>query len=93
MMTKAQFVDALKESLPDVFPTKAAADKAFDAFCDTLVKGVAEGGVRLPQVGSFSVAERSARTGRNPQTGAEIQIPARKVVKFSPAKILKEEIN
>ena len=94
MLTKAQFVEALKDALPDVFKTKAGADKAFDAFCDILAKAVSDNsGVRLPNVGSFSVSERSARTGRNPQTGSPITIPAKKVVKFSASKNLKESLN
>lgn len=94
MLTKAEFVSALKEALPEVFETKVSAEKAYDAFCDVLAKGVAdEGGVRLPSVGAFSVADRAARTGRNPQTGQPITIAARKVVKFSAAKALTEQVN
>jgi DNA-binding protein HU-beta len=93
MLTKAQFVESLKDSLPDVFTTKASAEKTFDAFCNIMAKGISSGeGVRLPNVGSFTVAERSARTGRNPQTGQSINIPAKKVVKFSAAKTLKEDL-
>ena len=92
MLTKAQFVGALKDQLPDVFTTKASADKAFDAFCQILADGIADSGVRLPNVGSFSLNQRAARTGRNPQTGAAIQIPAKKVVKFSAARTLTEKL-
>ncbi len=94
MMTKTQFVEALRESLPEVFTTKASADKAFDVFCKLLADGiVADEGVRLPNVGAFSLGKRAARTGRNPKTGEEIRIPARKVIKFAPAKNLKEAVN
>ena len=94
MFTKAQFVAALKDQLPEVFPTKASADKAFDAFCAILAKGISDNsGVRLPNVGSFTVSKRAARTGRNPQTGAPIKIKAKKVVKFSVAKTLNEDLN
>lgn len=93
MFTKAQFVAALTGKLPEVFTTKASADKAFDAFCSILADGIGDGGVRLPNVGSFTVSERAARTGRNPQTGASIKIPAKKVVKFSVAKSLSESLN
>jgi len=93
MLTKAQFVESLKDALPDVFPTKASAEKAFDAFCDILAKSVGSGqGVRLPNVGSFAVSQRAARTGRNPQTGKTITIPAKKVVKFTTAKALKDSL-
>jgi DNA-binding protein HU-beta len=91
MMTKAEFVAALKNSLPDVFASKAGAEKAYDAFCAILEKAVSSGeGVRLPGIGSFSVVKRAARTGRNPQTGKTITIPARKAVKFSVAKGLSD---
>jgi DNA-binding protein HU-beta len=43
--------------------------------------------------GTFEVSERAAKTGRNPQTGEEIQIPACKVPKFKPGKALKDEVN
>ncbi|MBG3877479.1 MULTISPECIES: HU family DNA-binding protein [Nitratidesulfovibrio] len=94
MLTKAEFVAALKEALPDVFVTKVSAEKAYDAFCRVLADGVANGaGVRLPGVGAFSVTERAARTGRNPQTGQSISIPARKAVKFMAAKTLVDGLN
>jgi DNA-binding protein HU-beta len=94
MYTKAQVVEALKEALPEVFKTKASAEKTFDALCEILSNGIAAGGgIRLPDIGSFSVAERAARTGRNPQTGKPLKIPAKKVVKFSAAKTLKESLN
>jgi len=93
MMTKAEFVSAMKDGLPDVFSSKAGAEKAYDAFCDILAKAISSGeGVRLPGIGSFSVVERAARTGRNPQTGKTITIPARKAVKFSVAKGLSEDL-
>jgi len=91
MMTKAEFVSAMKDALPDVFTSKAGAEKAYDVFCDILAKSVSNGeGVRLPGIGSFSVVQRAARTGRNPQTGKTITIPARKAVKFSVAKGLSD---
>lgn len=91
MMTKAEFVTTLKDSLPDVFASKAGAEKAYDTFCAILEKAVSKGqGVRLPGIGSFTVVQRAARTGRNPQTGKTITIPARKAVKFSVAKGLSD---
>ena len=93
MFTKAQFVEALKKELPDVFSTKAGAEKAFDAFCTVLAKGIkSKKRVRLPNVGSFTVVKRKARAGRNPRTGAKIKIPAKRVVKFSVSKGLKEKV-
>ena len=93
MFTKAQFIETLKAELPEVFGTKAAAEKAFDTFC-SIISGKLNKGerLRLPGVGSFTVSKRAARKGRNPQTGAAIKIPARKVVKFSVAKGLKKSL-
>lgn len=93
MFTKAQFIETLKDDLPEIFTTKASAEKAFDTFCDLIASKLQAGErLRLPGVGSFDVAERAARTGRNPQTGKAIKIPARKVVKFSVAKGLKDSL-
>ena len=93
MMTKAEFVTALKDTLPEVFASKAGAEKAYDAFCAILEKAVKKGeGVRLPGIGSFTVVQRAARTGRNPQTGKEIKIKAKKVPRFTAGKALKDTI-
>ena len=79
-MNKAELIDAIASSAG---LTKADAKKALDAFVDTTTDALKKGDrVALVGFGSFSVAERSARTGRNPQTGKEITIPAKKVVKF-----------
>lgn len=88
-MTKAAFVAALKQALPDSFPTKATAEKAYMAFCAILADAILAGdGARLPGVGSFSLARRAARTGRNPRTGQAVRIPARNAVKFSASRSL-----
>ncbi len=90
-MNKAQLIDAIAG---DSGLTKADAKKALDAFIK-VTGGVLKGGDRVALVGfgSFGVSERSARTGRNPQTGAEIQIPAKKVVKFKAGSELTDSIN
>ncbi|MCK5823194.1 MAG: HU family DNA-binding protein [Bacteroidales bacterium] len=79
-MNKAQLIDAIasKSQL-----TKADAKKALEAFVET-TSGALKTGDRVALVGfgSFSINERKERTGRNPQTGKEIIIPAKKVVKF-----------
>ena len=49
--------------------------------------------ITLPGIGKLSVTHRAARTGRNPQTGAEIQIPAKRAPHFTPAKVLKDACN
>lgn len=65
--------------------TKADAKKGLDATIDAVSAALKAGDrVSLVGFGSFSVSERGARTGRNPQTGKEIKIAAKKVVKFKP---------
>lgn len=79
-MNKTQLVDAMasEAKLP-----KAVAKKALEAFLTTASKALKKGErVALIKFGSFSVTKRSARQGRNPQTGKAITISARKVVKF-----------
>ena len=89
-MNKAQLIDAIaaKAGL-----TKADAKKALDAFIDATSEAL-KGGDRVALVGfgSFSVAKRNARTGRNHQTGKEITIPARSIVKFKPGSELSEGV-
>ena len=67
--------------------SKAQAGKALDSVINTVQKSLKKGDkVTLVGFGTWSVAKRSARTGRNPQTGAAIKIPAKKVVKFKAGK-------
>jgi DNA-binding protein HU-beta len=74
--------------------SKAAAGKALDAMMKSITGELMTGGrVSLVGFGSFSVSERAARDGRNPQTGATIKIPARKVVKFKAGSELKDSVN
>ncbi len=81
-MNKAQLVDAIAEKAG---LTKADAKKGLDATIDAVSEALKTGGrVALVGFGSFSVSKREARTGRNPQTGKEIKIAAKKVVKFKP---------
>jgi len=73
--------------------TKADATRVLDAFMMTVQDAVQQGDqVVLPGFGSFSTVNRSARKGRNPQSGEEIQIPASRSVKFKPGKKLKEAV-
>lgn len=67
----------------------AAVDAVFGSIQDTLAKGEK---VQLIGFGNFEVRDRAARKGRNPQTGAEIQIPASKVPAFKPGKALKDAV-
>lgn len=79
-MNKAELIDAMASGSG---LSKADAKKALDAFIDATGNALANGDrIALVGFGSFGISERSARTGRNPQTGKEINIPAKKVVKF-----------
>lgn len=74
--------------------TKAAVESVLSSFFDTLISKTKDGAkVSWPGFGSFQTAVRPARKGRNPQTGATIDIPESTVMKFSAAKALKEELN
>lgn len=90
-MNKAELIDAIASGAEI---SKADAKKALDSFQEA-VSNTLKGGGRISLVGfgSFSVSERSARTGRNPQTGKEIQIPAKKVVKFKAGAELSDAVN
>ena len=89
-MNKADLVDAISAGTG---LSKADAGKALDAALDAVTKSLSGGdAVSLVGFGNFSVTRRNARTGRNPQTGAEIQIPARNAVKFSAGKALKDAV-
>ncbi|MDP5324423.1 MAG: HU family DNA-binding protein [Litorivicinaceae bacterium] len=90
-MNKAELIDAIAASAG---LSKADAGKALDATL-AAVTGALKGGdsVSLVGFGTFQVKERAARTGRNPQTGATIQIAAAKVPGFKAGKALKDAVN
>ncbi len=74
--------------------TKTDSAKAVDAFVAAVTNALKKGDeVRLVGFGTFSVAKRAATTGRNPRTGAEIKIAARKQAKFKAGKALQEAVN
>jgi DNA-binding protein HU-beta len=86
-MTKAEFVAAVAAELE---VSKTVAAETVEAFLKVTTDLLKVGDkITFPGFGTFEVAERSARTGRNPQTGAEIQIAASKSGKFSAGKNLK----
>ena len=90
-MNKQDLIDVIASSadLP-----KAAAARALEAVTGTISKTLSQGEqVVLIGFGTFDVAQRAARTGRNPQSGQPIQIPASRVVRFKAGKALKDEIN
>ena len=90
MTTKAEFVDlvAAKAGLG-----KKDAQAAVDAFLDTVTDALSRGSdVTFSGFGKFSVAERSARKGINPATGKQIDIPAKKLPKFTAGAALKKSV-
>lgn len=90
-MNKSELIDAIAESA-DI--SKAAAGRAVDAVVESVTEALKKGDqVTLIGFGTFSVKERAARTGRNPQTGAEIQIAAAKIPSFKAGKALKDAVN
>lgn len=90
-MNKAQLIDAIAA---ESGLTKADSKKALDAFIKVTGEALkANDKIALVGFGSFGVSERSARTGRNPSTGAEIKIAAKKVVKFKPGSELNDAVN
>ncbi|OUM89711.1 MAG: DNA-binding protein [Bacillus thermozeamaize] len=73
--------------------SKKDAAKAVDAVFEAITQALKNGDkVQLIGFGNFEVRERAARKGRNPQTGAEIEIAASRVPAFKPGKALKEEV-
>ena len=90
-MNKTQLVEKIAENA-DL--SKASAGRALDALIEAISDSLKDGDqVALVGFGTFSVRERSARTGRNPQTGSEINIPAAKVPGFKAGKALKDAVN
>lgn len=90
-MNKTELVAAIAEQAE---LSKKDAEKALKAFTDIVGAELKKGEkIQLVGFGTFEVAERAARTGRNPQTGAEMTIPASKAPKFKAGKALKDSIN
>ncbi|MBT2259767.1 HU family DNA-binding protein [Priestia megaterium] len=89
-MKKAELIDAVatKSELTKQ-DSKKAVDALFETISNTLAK---EEKIQLLGFGTFEVRERAERTGRNPQTGEEMTIPASKVPAFKPGKELKEAV-
>lgn len=90
-MNKSELIEAIAASA-DI--SKAAAGRALDAVTDSITDALKEGDqVALVGFGTFLVKDRAARTGRNPQTGNPIDIPAAKIPSFKPGKGLKDAVN
>jgi DNA-binding protein HU-beta len=89
-MTKMELITVMAK---DAGITKAAAAEALESYIGAVTKELKKNGkFGLVGFGSFSVVTRKARKGRNPQTGEEIKIKAKKVVKFKPGKVLAEKV-
>jgi len=89
-MTKADLIVTManEAKIP-----KVAAEKALNAFTFSVTKALKKGEkLTLTGFGTFSVVKRRARAGRNPQTGKEVKIPARKVAKFKAGSLLKRAV-
>ena len=90
-MTKAELVEAIRA---EAGIGKGQAEAAVEAFLNAVTKSLKKGEkLTLTGFGTFGVSNRKARVGRNPQTGDDIQITARRVLTFRPSQILKTHIN
>jgi nucleoid DNA-binding protein len=88
-MNKGDLINEVANLVSTKKQAQDVVDCVFSAVTDALKKNEP---VQIAGFGSFKTAKREARTGRNPQTGAEIKIEARMVPKFVPAKALKEAV-
>jgi DNA-binding protein HU-beta len=89
-MTKEQMIERMAS---EAGITKAQATRAMKSMITNITKSLKKGNkVTFVGFGSFDVSKRKARTGRNPQTGAEIRIPAARVPKFKAGKALKDAV-
>jgi DNA-binding protein HU-beta len=86
--------DLISKIAEDTGITKVAAAAAVDSFFEGITKSLKKGQpITFVGFGTFKTAQRKARTARNPQTGAAIKIPKRRVVRFSAGKALKGAVN
>ena len=90
-LNKAELIAAIAD---DAEISKAKAEFALNSAIETIIKAVTKGDdVQLIGFGTFKSGKRAARIGRNPQTGAELKIPAAKTVKFGAGKAFKDAVN
>ena len=90
-MNKGELIERIAK---DAKLSKTQATKALNSALAGMQGALKKGGkVTLVGFGTFSVGKRKARTGRNPQTGAKLKIPARRVPRFSPGAGLKKAVN
>ncbi len=89
-MTKEEMIEKMAK---DAGITKRAASNAINTFFDSVTSALKKGQkVSFVGFGTFTTSKRKARTGRNPQTGASIKIPAARVPKFKPGKKLRDAV-
>ena len=90
-MNKTELVAAMADKTG---LSKKEAEASLKAFTEVVAEELKKGEkIQLVGFGTFEVSERAARTGRNPQTGAEMKIPASKAPKFKACKALKDSLN
>lgn len=91
-ITKATLSDSISEAVPDMSHKDCArlVDSIIRTMRETLSKGEE---VKISGFGKFTLHEKKPRRGRNPQTGSEITIAARRVLKFKPSDVLRERLN
>lgn len=90
-ITKNQLINDIAEAIDTPKSTvRAALEQLSEIVSDALENGDE---ITLPGIGKLKVTERPARTGRNPQTGKTLQIAAKKIIKYIPAKALNDAIN
>lgn len=90
-MNKAELVADVAERTSE---SKQKSEEAVNAVFEAITAALKRGDdVRLPAFGVFDVKDTAARTARNPQTGAEVKVPAAKKARFKPGKALKDTLN
>jgi integration host factor subunit alpha len=91
-MTKAELVEAVFNKIPGLTKKEAAdiVEVLFEVLKETLGRGES---IKISAFGNFVVRDKKARKGRNPQTGEEIEISARRVLTFKPSQVLKDSLN
>jgi DNA-binding protein HU-beta len=86
--------DLINKIAKDVGVTKANASAAVDSLIDGITRSLKKGqSITFVGFGTFKTSQRKARTARNPQTGATIKVPKRRVVRFKAGKALKDAVN
>ncbi len=91
-LTKADFVEAVYSRIGGLSRRDSAeiVDMLFEAMKETLSRGEP---VKISGFGNFVVRDKKARVGRNPQTGRDIEISARRILTFKPSQVLKDQLN